>query len=118
MREFDYEQVSALLSGPRFVDEPTERVCPACGALAVRTYVRRGASGERATRITYSWCASCRRFKGWTGPDPGDLEFFDPLGALSEQKVRDLQRNFDGFLRVLDEKWDAGELPQNFTRIR
>ncbi|MFE7115099.1 hypothetical protein ACFU99_06700 [Streptomyces sp. NPDC057654] len=114
MGEFDSGQVDVLLGGPRFVDEPVERLCPACGKQSVRTYVHRQVSGARKVRITYSWCASCRRFKGWTGPDLGDLEFSDPLGSFSAQERSDMQKNFDDHLRTLDELWERGRLPQKF----
>jgi hypothetical protein len=111
-------QVNELMKGPRFVDAPGERPCPACGKRAVRTYVYRAAeSPQRPARISYSWCVNCRRFKGWTGPDLGDLEFNDPLGDLSLAQRKKAERDIDAFFRKLDVLWDSGELPQRFTRV-
>jgi hypothetical protein len=116
--EFDSMQVNELLKGTRFVDAPGERPCPACGKRAVRTYVYRVAgNGRRPARISYSWCANCRRFKGWTGPDLGDLEFDDPLAGLSPAQRQEAERDIDAFFRRLDTLWESGELPQHFTRV-
>lgn len=79
-------------------------------------YIYRPNMEGRPSRITYAWCASCRRFKGWTGPDNDGLEFSDPLSELSASERRGLQQDFDSFLRRLDELWDAGELPQSFVK--
>lgn len=114
MREFDSAQVQRLLAGPSFTEDTSERVCPACGAASVRTYVHRRTGAGRPALITYSWCAACRRFKGWTGPDSGELAFTDPLADLSAAGRRELERDFDAFLRRLDGLWDSGELPQRF----
>lgn len=116
MRDYDYREVETLLEGPRFVDDPTERVCPACGSVAVRAYVYRNVAAHRTTRITYMWCAVCRRFKGWTGLDSNDLTFSDPLESLSFEQRREMEKDFDKFFRELDQLWDAGELPQTFVR--
>lgn len=118
MQEFSREQEQKLVAGPRFTEAPTERVCPACGKLAVRMYIYRPDVGGRPSRITYAWCASCRRFKGWTGPDLDDLQFSDPLSSLPANERRELQGDLDSFLQRLDELWDAGELPQNFSMKR
>ncbi|MFF6955552.1 hypothetical protein [Streptomyces sp. NPDC008317] len=113
MREFDAEQVQQLLAGPRFVDEPGERACPACGAVAVRTYVYRRVGPHRTVRITYMWCASCRRHKGWTGPDAGP-SFDDPLLQLPEAARDILLKDLESLFAKLDALWEAGDLPQHF----
>lgn len=118
MREFDSTQVAEIASAGKFTDQPSERVCPACGNRALRTYIYRVASGSRNVRITYTWCASCRRFKGWTGPDLGDLEFSDPFEGKSLDERQALEKDLGKFLRQLDELWDAGELPQKFHATR
>ncbi|WP_157184877.1 hypothetical protein [Nocardia niigatensis] len=118
MREYDSNQVEELLAGSRFIEDPTERTCPACGNRAVRTYVYRNVAAHRTTRITYTWCAVCRRFKGWTGPDLGELAFSDPLGSLSPADRREMEQGFDRFFETLDKLWSAGELPQKFARLR
>ncbi|WP_306334641.1 hypothetical protein [Streptomyces sp. KL118A] len=115
-QEFTHEQASQLLSGTSFLDDPSERVCPACRSRSIRVYVYRHRAGARASLITYAWCAACRRFKGWTGPDLGDLEFTDPLSRHTEERSQAQREDFDGFLRRLDVLWDTGELPQEFSR--
>lgn len=113
MPEFDAAQVKRLTAGPSFAEDRSERVCPACNAKAIRTYVSRNASGRRRPSLTtYSWCAACRRRKGWTGPDTG-LRFTDPL-AGERREPPSAEGGFAGFLRRLDELWAAGELPQRF----
>lgn len=89
MKEYDYRQVDALVSGPRFSEDPVERLCPACGCKTVRTYIYRNIGPHRTTRATYMWCASCRRFKGWTGPDSDNLTFSDPLESLVRGAAKD-----------------------------
>jgi hypothetical protein len=113
VREFDAEQVQQLLDRPRFIDEPGERRCPACGAVAVRTYVHRRVGTHRTVRITYMWCASCRRHKGWTGPDAGP-SFNDPLPQLPEAARDALLKDLEALFAELDLLWAAGELPQRF----
>lgn len=115
MREFDAEQVRQLLAGPAFIDEPTERRCPACGALSVRTYVYRRVGPYRTVRITYTWCASCRRHKGWTGPDLGPT-FDDPLLQLPAAARDALLGDLEALFARLDQLWDTGKLPQTFHR--
>jgi len=115
VREFDAAQVQQLLSGPKFTDEPAERRCPACGARAVRTYVHRRVGPHRTVRITSMWCASCRRHKGWTGPDEGPA-FDDPLLQLPDAARADLLGDLEALLARLDQLWDAGRLPQTFQR--
>lgn len=116
MREFDAEQVQQLLAGPKFIDDPAERRCPACGAPALRTYVYRRPGPGRASLITYSWCASCRRHKGWTGPDLGLFTFDDPLDELPEAAGKALRADLEALFARLDRLWAAGRLPQTFHR--
>ncbi|MFF2845468.1 hypothetical protein ACFVT5_03930 [Streptomyces sp. NPDC058001] len=115
MQEFDVDQVKQLVQGPKFYEDQSERVCPACGERAVRTYVYRSHLRKRPTLISYMWCASCRRFKGWTGPDLGTFDFTDPLERLSTDERTTLTRDFAGWFRSLDRLWETGELPQSFT---
>ena len=82
----------------------------------MRFYVYRHDAGRRPSRISYAWCASCRRFKGWTGPDLDNLKFKDPLGHLSHDQRRTLETDFESFLNRLDKLWEEGKLPQTFTR--
>lgn len=117
MREFSSLEIKSLLSDERFIDHPREQSCPACGSKSVRTYVYRRQVGERLNLVTYSWCAECRRFKGWTGPDLGDLEFTDPLLTLPESVREELMSNLNSLFRHLDTLWEGDFLPQNFSKI-
>ncbi|MEU1198421.1 hypothetical protein ABZ446_19570 [Streptomyces sp. NPDC005813] len=114
MREFDADQVRELVAGPKFYEDRSERVCPACGHSAVRTYVYRGHIRVRPSLISYMWCAHCRRFKGWTGPDLGTFDFTDPMETLSTDQRAAMAQDFGGFFRNPDRLWDSGELPQRF----
>ncbi|WP_406253073.1 hypothetical protein OH786_25340 [Streptomyces atratus] len=116
MREYDSEQVQKLVTGVPFVDQPTERLCPACGVKSVRIYMYRPEGTRRPTRITYAWCASCRHFKGWTGPDFGEIDFNDPLSSLSIEQRKSMQMDLESFMSQLDRLWEFGQLPQHFVR--
>lgn len=113
MRSYGYQQEKALLSGPKFADDQSERVCPVCDQTAVRIYTYRNVAAHRTTRITYAWCANCRHFKGWTGVYDSNHDFTDPLESLSQEERRELEDDFDGFFHRLDELWNEGQLPQH-----
>ncbi|GEJ98110.1 hypothetical protein TNCT1_03870 [Streptomyces sp. 1-11] len=116
MHGFTREQEAKLTSGPRFTEQPEERICPACQTRAIRVYISRYSTSNRASRITYAWCANCRRYKGWTGPDSDGLRFNDPLEGLPPEERLSLKRDPETLFRHLDELWDSGELPQHFDR--
>ncbi|MFI2236629.1 hypothetical protein [Streptomyces chrestomyceticus] len=117
MNNFSSSEVNTLLSSKPFTEEPREQTCPSCGAQSARTYVYRSNRGSRPTLITYTWCATCRKFKGWTGPDLGDLTFSDPLENIAQSERETLTHDLDRLFRFLDELWESGSLPQHFTRI-
>ena len=104
---FTGDQVAALTAGPSFLLEPEERICPACGACAVRTYLTTADRARRPTLISYVWCAACRRFVGTRTARPPGLVFTDPLAGAFDGSVTD-------FFEHLDQLWDAGVLPQAF----
>jgi hypothetical protein len=116
MISFTPTEIQELLKGPRFLDLPTERECPACGAVSVRTYMYEfeGAPG-RPSIISYTWCASCRRASGVTGTRPRGLTFTDPLESMSRAERLELSRS-GGLFDLLDRLWDEGRLPQKFGR--
>jgi rubredoxin len=112
-RPFEPDQIAALAAGPRFIEAPAERVCPACGVTAVRSYLHGGERLGNPIVMGYTWCANCHRYSGSTGPKPPGLEFDDPL----ERRPPDEHRNL-GLIRLLiylDRLWDEGVLPQRMS---
>src|SRR5690348_3912895 len=116
MRVFDTAEIQALAAGPRFVDQPVERLCPACGKRGVRTYMYGSDRQGRPTIISYTWCTSCRRYHGSVGPRPDGLRFNDPLSHMSRDERKALERKGAELFRTLDELWNSGALPQQFDR--
>lgn len=116
MNSFSSSEVNELLSGEPFIDKPRELTCPSCDTTSVRTYVYRANKGASPKLITYLWCATCRKYKGWTGPDLGEITFSDPLEEMPQQERDTLTRDLGNFLRLLDDLWESGSLPQRFTR--
>jgi len=78
----------------------------------VRTYMYRLDRPGRETVVSYTWCASCVRFNGSTGPRPGKLCFTDPFDSLTLDKRIEMEKDGDAFFETLDRLWDSGELPQ------
>lgn len=115
MKAFEWGHIQSLGAGPRFIDNPVERECPACGNAAVRTYMYRSDRPGRETVISYTWCAVCRRFSGSTGPRPGRLDFADPLRSLSSGEREEMESDTDRFFETLDRMWESGLLPQQFN---
>ncbi|MEV6629121.1 hypothetical protein AB0M54_00005 [Actinoplanes sp. NPDC051470] len=113
-KSFDGAEVAALTQGTAFMADPGERICPSCGARAVRAYLTTPATARRPTLVSYVWCTACRRFVGTRSALPAGLVFTDPLAALPPAERRDLERSLIGFLAHLDELWDTEVLPQSF----
>ncbi|MEV6069436.1 hypothetical protein AB0L82_23065 [Nocardia sp. NPDC052001] len=118
MRQYDSHEVAKLDFGTSFVDDQSERECPACELVGVRTYVYRYGGASRSVLITYSWCKLCRRFKGWTGADSGEFTYSDPIEPLPEPEREIYRRSLAKLLPKLDKLWDEGELPQTFIRVQ
>lgn len=114
--EYNHEQVQALASGPKLSTDPSERHCPACGRKKVRNYRYRSSRRNSPTQVTYMWCASCRRFKGWSGPLLGEFTLNDPLADLKQSERLQLEDDSNAFFARLDQLWEAGELPQHSTK--
>ena len=114
-KNYDARQLQELSTGTPFLQDPRERVCPACGATDVRSYLYKSDRNGRPTLIGYSWSTNCHRYSGSTGPYPDGLIFDDPMDQLSPD-IRDrLQYDLDQLFEYLDEQWDRGSLPQRFT---
>ncbi|MFB7722763.1 hypothetical protein [Nocardia sp. NPDC056100] len=118
MTEYDSDQVTKLYFDTSFVDDQSERECPACKSIAVRAYIWRHDGGSRTVLFSYAWCKHCRRFKGWTTADTGEFTFSDPIESLPEPEREIYRRGVAKLLPKLDKLWDEGELPQTFVRVR
>ncbi|MFI6026351.1 hypothetical protein [Amycolatopsis magusensis] len=94
--------------------ETGERLCPACGARAVRRYLY-DHHGRREVAMSYVWCANCRRYASSTGPPlTPDFVFDDPAEDSAELRaLRDA--DLMSLLDHLDALWNAGVLPQQFA---
>jgi hypothetical protein len=114
-RTFEPDQIAALAAGPRFIEAPAERVCPACGVTAVRSYLHRGERLGDPIVMGYTWCANCHRYSGSTGPKPPGFEFDDPLERLPPDERRRLHQSLIGLLHYVDQLWDDGVLPQRMS---
>lgn len=112
---FTADQVTALARDTSFLADPGERVCPACGARAVRAYLTAPETARRRTLVSYVWCSACRKFVGTRAAHPDRLVFADPLAVVPAAQRRDLERTLAGFLTHLDRLWDDGVLPQSFA---
>ena len=113
-KNFDAQQLKALTTGTSFLQNPRERVCPACGATDVRAYLYKSDRNGRPTLIGYAWSTNCHRYAGSTGPYPDGLTFDDPMDDLPPEERDRLQYNLEKLFKYLDEKWDEGLLPQRF----
>jgi hypothetical protein len=91
--------------GPPFSEDQSERKCPACGHVSVRTYMHYSEPLEPGTRaIGYTWCANCWRASFYTTEAPPE-PFTDPFARLDRGKIK---------IEFLNEQWDKGVLPQKF----
>jgi hypothetical protein len=116
-RWFPYgaDEISLIPRAPSFWDDPRERECPRCHAIALRTYGYGSSWRATPSLISYVWCPRCRRCAGSTGPRPSGFEFTDPLGGLSDDERKHLFASFGNgmqFLGYLDGLWEEGKLPQ------
>jgi hypothetical protein len=85
----------------------TERPCPHCGDMSLRTYLYTGTRAGHPTLVTQIWCSRCERFTGSTGPMPVGLQVADPLDPHRRSTLSTAELFIE-----LDRLWDAGELPQ------
>ena len=113
-KNFNSQQLQALTTGTPFPQDPQERVCPACGATDVRSYLYKSDRNGRPTIIGYSWSTNCHRYTGSTSAYPDGLTFNDPMEELPPEERDRLQYNLDQLFEYLNEQWDIGSLPQRF----
>lgn len=114
MRNYEPREVQALAAERNFLRDQSEWKCPACGKVSVRTYLYRADRPGHPTVISYTWCASCRRTQGSTGPLPKGLSFDDPWGDLTPEERLRKEASFDAMFAELDSLWAKGVLPQRF----
>ena len=96
------DEIKALIrQGLPFWQDQSERKCPACGRVSVRSYMH---YSYRPRVISKTWCANCWRFAASTGPEP-PVPFTDPFAGAEPGGRK---------LAFLNEQWDKGVLPQKF----
>jgi hypothetical protein len=96
------DEIKVLIrQGPPFWEDQSERRCPACGHVSVRSYMY---YSYQPRVISKTWCGHCWRFASSTGPEP-PVPFTDPLAGVERGKIG---------LDFLNERWDKGVLPQRF----
>ncbi|MCS0601019.1 hypothetical protein NX794_07200 [Streptomyces sp. LP11] len=115
MKNFEPAEVQTLAAERRFLLDQSEWRCPACGEVAVRSYLHRADRPNRPTVISYTWCAHCRRATGATSPLPPGLTFDDPWADLSPRQREELEEDSDRMFAELDAMWAKGVLPQRFS---
>jgi len=93
-----------------------EQLCPACGHRTVRRYLHEHQGPQRTVRMSYVWCSNCHRYSSSTGPSIASIYEFDDPGETSAELRALRDSDLFGLLDHLDALWDAGVLPQHFTR--
>jgi hypothetical protein len=106
-RGYDYGDLQELA---RSTSEAyrSERLCPACGQVSVRSYRYPSERSTGTTQVSYVWCVQCHRYHGATSPRVVE-GLSDPLTPHEHAQLDDdLPRLFDR----LDQLWDEGALPR------
>lgn len=116
MKSFNDAEIRALAGQPSFVDDQSQRSCPACGAVSVRSYVHEFSRAGRPALNWRTWCASCRRMCSSVGAGLKGVSFSDPFDHMSQDERRIASADSNGFFDKLDRLWEQGSLPQTFQR--
>lgn len=95
-----------------------EQTCPACGHRAVRRYLYEHQGPRGPVRMSYAWCTNCHRYTSSTGPSIAGMYTFDDPGETSAELRTLRDSDLFGLLDHLNTLWDAGVLPQHFSRRR
>ncbi|MFD3504374.1 hypothetical protein [Streptomyces sp. NPDC058678] len=114
LQRFTPAEVEALGRERNFLRDQSEWRCPACGEVAIRSYLRTARHASGPSVMSYTWCAACRRTAGSTGPLPPGLTISDPWRALDPQAWEEFDKNLSKFFDRLDRLWESGALPQSF----
>ncbi|MEV6977249.1 hypothetical protein [Kitasatospora sp. NPDC093806] len=114
MKAYTDSEIRELAGQPGFVDDQSEKLCPACGKQAVRSYVYEGSRAGRPVLFWRTWCHACRRMCSSVGVKPKRLAFDDPFVRMTPDERRVVSADSDGFFDRLDQLWRKGTLPQRF----
>lgn len=115
MRCFTPAELEVLGRKRNFLRDQSESPCPACGKVAIRTYLRNTKHAGRPAVISYTWCAACRRMAGSTGALPRGLLIADPWQTLDPAAWQEFDTSLPRLFGRLDRLWDSGVLPQSLS---
>ncbi|MER6622370.1 hypothetical protein [Streptomyces sp. NPDC000931] len=118
MKRFASQEVEAIGRGRKFLQDQSEWLCPACGEVSVRTYLRETRRANRPALINYTWCAACRRMTESSGPMPPGLIISDPWRELDPVAWAEFDTSLSKLFARLDRLWQDGVLPQSFGWTR
>ncbi|MFF1273492.1 hypothetical protein ACFVZC_08805 [Streptomyces marokkonensis] len=115
MKRFMPSEIETLGRERKFLQDQSEWLCPACGEVAVRSYLRATQHANRPAVISYTWCAACRRMAGATSPLPPGLVISDPWRDVDPVAWEEFDRSLPRLFVRLDELWESGVLPQSLV---
>lgn len=113
IRRFTPSEIETLGRERNFLRDQSEWLCPACGEVSVRTYLRKAQHANRPAVISYTWCAACRKMSGSTGPLPPGLIISDPWRELDPVAWEEFDASLHRLFARLDRLWEDGVLPQS-----
>ncbi|WP_206743467.1 hypothetical protein, partial [Kitasatospora sp. MBT63] len=115
-RRYDDSDIEVLRAQ---LDRPvTERTCPLCGHLGLRSYHREKLGRTTPSMINYLWCSACHGYSSsFTAAERRTVDR-DPLQDAYGDRVPELMRDPEGLLVILDGYWEDGRLPQAMIRRR
>lgn len=115
---FTPSEIEALGRERNFLRDQSEWLCPSCGEVSVRTYLRNTQHANRPAVISYTWCAACRKMSGSTGPLPPGLIISDPWRELDPAAWDQFDTSLPRLFARLDRLWEDGVLPQGVAWTR
>src|SRR4051794_5141508 len=115
---FTTAEIETLGRERNFLRDRSEWLCPACGEVKIRTYLRNAKHADRPAVISYTWCAACRRMAGSTGALPPGLTIADPWRELAPAAWEEFDRSLPRLFARLDRLWEDGVLPQSIVWAR
>ncbi|MFF4394493.1 hypothetical protein [Streptomyces sp. NPDC001480] len=94
----------------------SERICPICNYMAMRVYHHTKYGRTEPAWINYLWCGNCRAYSSsFTGAGRKMVES-DPLFEQYGDRIKEVFRDHERLLKILDGHWKAGQLPQVISR--
>lgn len=118
IRRFTPSEIEALGRERNFLRDQSEWLCPSCGEVSIRTYLRNTKHADRPAVISYTWCAACRKMSGSTGPLPPGLKISDPWRELDPAAWEEFDTSLSRLFARLDRLWADGVLPQSIAWTR